>query len=201
MGDTGGHPSHRAQAVAHAHFPFQPADLRQIGKTIDVAEHAMVRNPQLAGAQTEDFFSMSRGQVANRIFLRWPADRGHFFEKQLVNLFPHDFRQALLEEFFSRWIKKIDLAAQISGDQPAAHGIDDVLVQGLQAFQCLHILLPQLGAQVARQKSDGEVCNQIHRHHDVQRAVISAWRNGIRMQPAEVGGLQGSAKENECQTR
>ena len=61
MGDARSQPSDRRQPVSHAHFPLQPAKLRVVFKSVNVADGPALRDAQASHGNAEDLLRSSWG--------------------------------------------------------------------------------------------------------------------------------------------
>ena len=126
-------PAHRRQAVLHADFALQAANLCQVVENVDVTQIAALRHVQgcnphpqrlaeSVGASKRTspwrFCDSTVGAGPERAFTGFPADRWGSLQKPLRG-----------------GIDQRDAAIESGRDQSAADGVNDVLVQRLQAFQ------------------------------------------------------------------
>ena len=137
----------RRHAFFGNHFPFQALQFRQILEVINETHVLVLRRAQRRNRKAQKRIAPFASLEFN-FLSRWPADcparplpRAKSREKCLAIFSPRMQSQAGTGDFRAGAIHDQDRPSQIRGEQAAAHGFDDVLVESLQVFQFLAFFL------------------------------------------------------------
>src|SRR5438270_540013 len=183
MGDAGSQASYGSQAVAHADFLLQAAQLSAIFKGINVSDGPLLRNDERGNVYIEGFFLARRGKSAHFTLRGRRVEAGQAVDKQIRDMPAIDGRGCALQQLLSGSIHQSDAAFHVSGDKAAADGVDYVLMQRLQAEQLtafvaqLHARLPELGRQSAGEMRHREISEEVYQDDDLERLQVAARGN------------------------
>src|SRR6266850_8346439 len=163
MGNSGGEPAQGSHAFLGRHFLLQPAQLGQVLKVEDIAAalrgaSAQRRNTDsqitpLAGGCAEVYFFSKREPFRAGILAGQPE-----IFVQILQALAAQLGEAESENFLTRAIQQQDAAAEVRGDESAAHRMNDVFREILQAEKLFALLL-QLPSFAAKRL--GEQTGQI----------------------------------------
>ena len=136
VGDGGRQAPHGGQAVLHADFALQTADFGEIVESVDVSR--CVLRPGTEGVRHCDAKGFAEAVGSDEAHFSVGASEstvGSGSRKSWLTGWPRKSRSRALQQFLRGGVRQGDVTVQAGGDQPAADGLNDVLVQGLQVFQ------------------------------------------------------------------
>ena len=179
--DGGSQPADGGQAVLHAHFALQSADLGEIVERIDVAEVAALRHGQAATRTRtvlRNFVGASK-RTSPCVCCDSTVGRGSRNSSMTGS---QQLSRSALQKSLRRGVDQRNAPIETGGDQSAADGVNNIFVQRLQALERaarvfqLHAHLPQFCGQQARQIGDGQEGKQVDEDDCLQRLQCrDAW--------------------------
>ena len=206
MSNRGGQPPYRCQTVLHANFALQAANLGEIVEYVDISQLAALRHGQGSHADANRFAEFVGGVEAHLTMILIRLHVGQGIEKQLVDASSKQFRRGAFQQALGCAVDQRDAAVEAGGDQSAADGMDDILVQRLQALQRtasvleLYADLPQFCGEQSRQIGHRQESKKIDEDDGLQRPE-AGMRAGIGRNEPEVAQFQNRAVKNERQRR
>ena len=163
MSDGGGQAAHGGQAVLHAHFAFQAANLGEIVKGIHKSQVAARGDVESGNQHAKRLAETVDSLVADFGIASGHAEMGQGILKEAGHRATAQLGFGDPEQLLGGSIDQGDSSVEPGGDDTAAHGLHDIFVERLQIFQGaagvfqLHIHLAELAHQQACQIGDGEI--------------------------------------------
>ncbi len=194
----------RSQPVLGSHFALQAPNLGEIVKNVDVSQFPALRHGQGCHPHPNRLAEL-RGSIKTYLavsLLRFHG--GQRVEKQRVHRGSQQFRRGTLKQPLGSSVHESDTAIETGSDQPAADGVNNVLVQRLQTFEraarCLQFYthLPQFGSEQSRKVRHGQESKQVDKDNCLQD-LQTGMRGAVRRNQAIVVQFQDGPVKNESQ--
>src|SRR5208283_1276754 len=172
------------QAILHAYFAFEAADLGEVVKGIDKAQ--VFRRAHVEGGDQDSkrLAEAVSGQVADFGIGPGDAEVGQRVLKNLGHGASAQLGFGDSEQLLGGAIDQRDAPVNPGGDDTSAHGLHDIFVEGLQILERparilqLHIRLAKLAYQQTGKVSDGKVGKQVDEDYYLQRLQLGM---GVRI--------------------